>query len=83
MGVHTLAQLAEGLARHGFDPTTPAALIVRGGTRRKRVLAGTLAELVAQAPAWSTFGPTLVLIGKVVARRSELGRKSTAHSAAL
>jgi uroporphyrin-III C-methyltransferase/precorrin-2 dehydrogenase/sirohydrochlorin ferrochelatase len=84
MGIHTLAQLADGLARHGFDPTTPAALIERGGTRRKRVLAGTLPELVVQAPSWSSDGPTLVLIGEVVARRSErVGRISEAHSAAL
>jgi uroporphyrin-III C-methyltransferase/precorrin-2 dehydrogenase/sirohydrochlorin ferrochelatase len=82
MGIHTLAQLADGLGRYGFDPTTPAALIERGGTRRKRVLTGTLPELVAQAPAWGTGGPTLVLIGEVVARRSErVGRKSEASSA--
>jgi uroporphyrin-III C-methyltransferase/precorrin-2 dehydrogenase/sirohydrochlorin ferrochelatase len=84
MGIHTLAQLADGLARHGFDPTTPAALIERGGTRRKRILAGTLPELVVQAPSWSSDGPTLVLIGEVVARRSErVGRISEAQSAAL
>jgi len=69
MGIHTLAQLAEGLTHNGFDPTTPAALIERGGTRRHRVLAGTLPELAAQAPGWSSGGPTLVLIGEVVARR--------------
>jgi uroporphyrin-III C-methyltransferase/precorrin-2 dehydrogenase/sirohydrochlorin ferrochelatase len=74
MGIHTLAQLADGLARHGFDPTTPAALIERGGTRRKRILAGTLPELVVQAPSWSSDGPTLVLIGEVVALRVHLAK---------
>jgi uroporphyrin-III C-methyltransferase/precorrin-2 dehydrogenase/sirohydrochlorin ferrochelatase len=69
MGIPTLAQLTEGLAHNGFDPTTPAALIERGGTRRHRVLAGTLPELAAQAPGWSSGGPTLVLIGEVVSRR--------------
>jgi uroporphyrin-III C-methyltransferase/precorrin-2 dehydrogenase/sirohydrochlorin ferrochelatase len=80
MGIHTLAQLAEGLAHHGFDPTTPAALIERGGTRRYRVLAGTLPELAAQAPGWSSGGPALVLIGEVVARRrnNALTRQSSA-----
>jgi uroporphyrin-III C-methyltransferase/precorrin-2 dehydrogenase/sirohydrochlorin ferrochelatase len=82
MGIHTLPQLADGLARYGFDSTTPAALIERGGTRWKRVLTGTLPELVAQAPAWGSAGPTLVLIGEVVARRSErVRRKSEALSA--
>jgi uroporphyrin-III C-methyltransferase/precorrin-2 dehydrogenase/sirohydrochlorin ferrochelatase len=71
MGIHTLALLSEGLARHGFDPTTPAALIERGGTRQPRVLTGTLPELVAQAPNWGHGGPTLALIGEVVARRIE------------
>jgi uroporphyrin-III C-methyltransferase/precorrin-2 dehydrogenase/sirohydrochlorin ferrochelatase len=70
MGVHTLPQLAQGLARHGFDTTTPAALVERGGTRHRRMLTGTLPELVAQALAWSSGGPALVLIGEVVARRT-------------
>jgi uroporphyrin-III C-methyltransferase / precorrin-2 dehydrogenase / sirohydrochlorin ferrochelatase len=70
MGVHTLPRLAEGLARHGFDLTTPAALVERGGTRQRRILTGTLPELVMQAPAWSSGGPALVLIGEVVARRA-------------
>jgi uroporphyrin-III C-methyltransferase/precorrin-2 dehydrogenase/sirohydrochlorin ferrochelatase len=83
MGVQTLALLADGLLRHGFDPTTPAALIERGGTRRTRVLSGTLSELVAAAPEWSTGGPMLVLIGEVVARRRGVaGRQSEASSAA-
>jgi uroporphyrin-III C-methyltransferase / precorrin-2 dehydrogenase / sirohydrochlorin ferrochelatase len=70
MGIHTLPRLAEGLARHGFDPATPAALVERGGTRQRRFLTGTLPELVMQAPAWSSGGPALVLIGEVVARRA-------------
>ncbi|HTW69357.1 MAG TPA: uroporphyrinogen-III C-methyltransferase [Acetobacteraceae bacterium] len=70
MGIHTLPRLAEGLARHGFDVTTPAALVEHGGTRRRRILTGTLPELVRQAPAWSNGGPALVLIGEVVARRA-------------
>jgi uroporphyrin-III C-methyltransferase / precorrin-2 dehydrogenase / sirohydrochlorin ferrochelatase len=70
MGVHTLPRLAEGLARHGFDLTTPAALVERGGTRQRRMLTGTLPELVAQTPGWSSGGPALVLIGEVVARRA-------------
>jgi uroporphyrin-III C-methyltransferase/precorrin-2 dehydrogenase/sirohydrochlorin ferrochelatase len=83
MGVQTLGLLADGLLRHGFDSMTPAALVERGGTRRKRVLTGTLPELVAAAAAWSTGGPTLVLVGEVVARRhGVLGRKSEASSAA-
>jgi uroporphyrin-III C-methyltransferase/precorrin-2 dehydrogenase/sirohydrochlorin ferrochelatase len=74
MGVHNLALLTQGLTRHGFDPATPAALVERGGTRRRRVLTGTLPQLAAQAPGWSSGGPALVLIGDVVGRRTDFDR---------
>ncbi len=69
MGIVTLPLLRDGLQAAGMDPAMPAALIERGGTRAQRVLAGTLDELAAQAPGWSTGGPTLVMIGAVVGRR--------------
>jgi uroporphyrin-III C-methyltransferase/precorrin-2 dehydrogenase/sirohydrochlorin ferrochelatase len=68
MGLHTLPALRDGLLQAGLDPATPAALIERGGRPEQRTLKGTLDELVAQAPAWSTGGPTLALIGKVAGR---------------
>ncbi len=68
MGLHTLPALRDGLLKAGLDPTTPAALIERGGRPEQRTLKGTLNELVAAAPAWSTGGPTLALIGKVAGR---------------
>jgi len=74
MGVHTLPLLLDGLMRHGFDPATPAALVERGGTPYCRTLTGTLPELVTQAPVWSMGGPTLVLIGEVVARGTHIAR---------
>ncbi len=69
MGIVTLKLLRDGLQAAGMDPAMPAALIERGGTRAQRVLEGTLDELAAQAPGWSTGGPTLVMIGAVVGRR--------------
>ena len=74
MGIRTLPLLLDGLRRHGFDPATPAALVERGGTPTCRTLFGSLPDLLAQAPAWSTGGPALVLIGAVVARRAERAR---------
>ena len=56
MGIHTLAQLFEGLGRHGFDPATPAALVERGGTPQRRMLTGTLPDLLALAPAGARAG---------------------------
>ena len=75
MGVHTLPLLLAGLTRHGFDPATPAALVERGGTPACRTLRGTLPELLAQASGWGSGGPTLVLIGEVVARSAEAARQ--------
>jgi uroporphyrin-III C-methyltransferase / precorrin-2 dehydrogenase / sirohydrochlorin ferrochelatase len=74
MGVHSLALLTQGLTRHGFDPAAPAALVERGGTRQRRVLIGTLPQLAAQVPGWSSGGPALVLIGDVVGRRTAFDR---------
>ena len=69
MGIVTLPLLRTGLFDAGLDPATPAALVERGGTRAQRVLTGTLDTLVQEATAWSTGGPTLVMIGSVVGRR--------------
>ena len=68
MGVVSLPQLRVGLLGAGLPPDTPAALIERGGTVNQRDLHGTLDTLVAQAAAWSTGGPTMVLVGAAVGR---------------
>lgn len=68
MGVVSLPLLRNGLLAAGLPVGTPAALIERGGTAAQRDLHGTLDTLVAQAAAWSTGGPTLVLIGDAVGR---------------
>ncbi len=70
MGIVTLPLLRDGLLAAGLDPSTPAALIERGGTRAQRLLQGTLDTLVEEGPGWSTGGPTLVMIGEVVGRRA-------------
>ena len=70
MGIVTLPLLRDGLLGAGLRADTPAALIERGGTRAQRLLKGTLDTLVEAATAWSTGGPTLVLIGDVVGRQA-------------
>ena len=69
MGIVTLPLLRDGLFDAGLAHDTPAALIERGGTAAQRELRGTLDTLVEQASAWSTGGPTLVMIGAVVGRQ--------------
>ncbi len=70
MGIVTLPLLRDGLLGAGLRSDMPAALIERGGTRAQRLLKGTLDHLVEKAAGWSTGGPTLVLIGDVVARQA-------------
>ncbi|MDB5375018.1 MAG: uroporphyrinogen-III C-methyltransferase [Belnapia sp.] len=68
MGIATLGPLRDALVAEGLDPATPAAVVERGGTDRQRVLRGTLASITAEAPAWVTGGPALLLVGAVVGR---------------
>ena len=68
MGIVSLPQLRDGLFAHGLPRDTPAMLIERGGTAQQRELRAPLDQLVAEGPAWSTQGPTLVLIGRAVGR---------------
>ncbi len=77
MGLHSLPALRDGLFAAGLDPATPAALIERGGRPEQRVLRGTLDTLVDQAPAWSTAGPTLAIIGKVAGRHPQTPVRQT------
>lgn len=72
MGLVTLPGLRDGLLAAGLAPRTPAALVERGGTRAQRTLHGTLDELVAAAPEWTTGGPVLALIGEAVGRAVRL-----------
>ena len=68
MGIATLRPLRDALVAEGMDPAMPAAVIERGGTDRQRVLRGTLESITAEAPAWVTGGPALLLVGAVVGR---------------
>lgn len=70
MGLAALGALEQGLSAAGLDPATPAAIVERGGTSAMRVLEGTLASLVREAPGWSGGGPALVIVGDVVAQRA-------------
>jgi uroporphyrin-III C-methyltransferase/precorrin-2 dehydrogenase/sirohydrochlorin ferrochelatase len=69
MGVVTLRHVFDGLVGAGYPPSMPAALIERGGTDAQRVLAAPFADVVAQAAAWSTGGPALLLLGEAVGHR--------------
>jgi uroporphyrin-III C-methyltransferase/precorrin-2 dehydrogenase/sirohydrochlorin ferrochelatase len=73
MGATTLPQLSAEMRGVGYDLSTPAAFIERGGTSAQRTLRGSFAELVAQAPDWLRDGPALLLLGEACARGSSQG----------
>lgn len=79
MGVTTLAALRQGLTEAGMPDTTPAAMIERGGTPAQRTLRGNLASIAADAPAWTTGGPALLLLGEAVAMTA--GERALAYAA--
>jgi uroporphyrin-III C-methyltransferase/precorrin-2 dehydrogenase/sirohydrochlorin ferrochelatase len=68
MGIAMLRPIHDALLAEGMSPAMPAAVIERGGTPGQRVLRGTLAEILAQAPGWVTEGPALLLVGAAVGR---------------
>lgn len=67
LGASTLDQLASRLVQHGLAASTPAALIAGGTTARERRVIGTLADIATAAQHAALDGPTLCIIGTVVA----------------
>ena len=72
MGLVGLREICEGLAEHGLDSATPAALVEQGTTERQRVIAGTLATLADRVDGAGVEPPTLVIVGDVVRLRDKL-----------
>jgi uroporphyrin-III C-methyltransferase/precorrin-2 dehydrogenase/sirohydrochlorin ferrochelatase len=73
MGIKALANLCRQLVGHGLAAATPAALIEHGTYPHQRVVTGTLASLPGLAPDPRLAGPSLILIGEVVALQPDLG----------
>jgi uroporphyrin-III C-methyltransferase / precorrin-2 dehydrogenase / sirohydrochlorin ferrochelatase len=73
MGVKALGSLCRKLIEHGLPAATPAALIENGTYEHQRVVTGTLESLPELAPDPRLAGPTLIVIGEVVALGSGLG----------
>jgi uroporphyrin-III C-methyltransferase / precorrin-2 dehydrogenase / sirohydrochlorin ferrochelatase len=73
MGIKALAGLCRRLIDHGLPAATPAALIENGTYDHQRVVTGTLATLPGRAPDPVLAGPTLIIVGEVVALAPRLG----------
>ncbi len=72
MGIKALASLCRQLIEHGLAAATPAALIEHGTYPHQQVVTGTLASLPALAPDPRLAGPTLIIVGEVVALQPAL-----------
>ena len=67
MGLRTLPLLAERLVAAGMDPATPAIAVENASLPEERRMRSTLGEIAATVSGAELDGPTLVLIGAVVA----------------
>ncbi len=72
MGLKGLPIISEKLIEHGLDPATPAALIENGTTKDQRVIKTTVAELATAKQKVRAGVPMMLIVGGVVALRSEL-----------
>lgn len=72
MGVARLPQLVKQLLEQGKDPQTPSAAIRWASTGEQRTVEAALADLPAVVHAAGIKAPAVVVIGPVVAMRSEL-----------
>ncbi|MGI9326036.1 MAG: siroheme synthase CysG [Pseudomonadales bacterium] len=69
MGLPALADILQALITHGLAESTPAALIEKATLPNERVIIGTVADLSAKVTAAAVVGPTLIIVGEVVAHR--------------
>lgn len=64
MGVARLGEIADQLQAHGWQPTTPAAVIHRGTTCHQQVVSASLAEIATAAAHLEA--PSVIVVGEVV-----------------
>ena len=69
MGLGGLENICEHLIANGMDPSTPAALIVRGTLPDMEVVEAPVTDLAAAVREHAIKGPTTIIIGKVVSLR--------------
>lgn len=72
MGARRLAAIAAAMVAGGRAPATPAAVVQWGTTAAQRTVTGTLADIAARAAAAAIGSPATLVVGDVVALRSEI-----------
>lgn len=69
MGLPGLEEILAQLTRHGLPADTPAALVEKATLPDQRVIEGTVANLADQVRGAGVTGPTMAIVGNVVAYR--------------
>ncbi len=72
MGLTHLDELMREFVARGADPGLAAAVVEKGTRRSQRVVTGTLGTLAAKVLQAGLQGPTIIIIGSVVALRDKL-----------
>lgn len=72
MGMSSLKKITEQLIRHGKEKETPAAIIQWASRKQQKTVVGTLETIFEKARAAELQPPSLIVIGDVVARRTDL-----------
>ncbi len=86
MGLRNLEALTDEFVARGASADLPAAIVDNATRVNQKVVAGTLGTLAAQARAAELKGPSVVIVGTVVALRDKLDwyapdRTNLSHSA--
>lgn len=72
MGLTNIEEICANLMQNGLSNSTPVAFIENGTTKHQRVVTTTLSKAVSSVAKEQIVSPALVVVGKVVALRSEL-----------
>ena len=73
MGVEQIDQIAAAFIKSGWVTSTSVAVIERGWTPEQRTTVGTLADISEKVIEGKIASPAVIVIGKVVELRSQLG----------
>jgi uroporphyrin-III C-methyltransferase len=83
MGLGRMEVTCASLIAGGRRSDTPAAVVSRATRPDQRVVVGTIADIAARARAQAVEAPALLLVGEVVAHRTQSTERSATGPAAL
>ena len=79
MGSTRLAALCEEMLAAGWDPATPAAVVMAATTTRQRQVAGSVGDIAERAGQAGLGPPSILIVGEVVALSTGLLAGGSPH----